>query len=178
MDEVEAKVTIPRSIPLLRSDITCIKLHGFADASLNGCSAVIHAVVRQGNEINQGVFVSKSRLSKRDLIIPRLELVSCHLLSNLLSNSITVLDGMHISLTQVWTDSTVWLHWISGGGTYKQLETYRVRKINEKEHNWRHVLTAETLQILGAEGPYDLQETQEEKDRNRCHCEHSRGIPL
>jgi hypothetical protein len=32
-----------------------------------------------------------------------------------------------------WLDSLVALHWIKGGGTYKQFVSNRVRKINEKD---------------------------------------------
>eukprot|EP00794_Sanderia_malayensis_P020984 gene20984-biopygen15490 len=83
LQTLPGEVKVPRSIPVTREQITLVELHGFADASILGCCAVVFAVVRQGDNTNQGLLVSKSRLSKKDLTIPRLELVSCHMLSNI-----------------------------------------------------------------------------------------------
>lgn len=154
----EFKIT--RSIPLRQSDITAVELHGFADASEQGCSAVVYALVRQGSYVNQQILVAKSRLSKRDLTIPRLELVGSHMLSNLLSNTAKALESLSIVLKQAWTDSTVCLHWIVGMGTYKQFVTNRVRKIKEKGHNWRHVPTSENPADIGSRGFIKLQENE------------------
>ena len=158
------EVKIPRSIPLRKSDITGIELHGFADASLNGCAAVIYAIVRQGSDVNQHILVAKSRLSKRDLTIPRLELVSCHMLSNLLLNTAEALEGLNIVCKQAWTDSTVCLYWILGGGAYKQFVTNRVRKIKQHQDNWRYVSTGENPADIGSRGALKLQENAKWKE--------------
>ena len=51
-----------------------------------------------------------------------------------------------------WLDSTVALHWIRGNGKYKQFVRNRVRKIREKEINWRHVPTKENPADMGSRG--------------------------
>ncbi len=132
LKNLSSELTVPRSIPVKREDITAIELHGFSDASGQGCSAVIYAVVKQGDDTKQGILVSKSRLAKRDLTIPRLELVSCHMVANLLANTIKALEQFGVAGKYAWADSTVCLHWIQGDGAYKQFVTKRVKKIKEK----------------------------------------------
>jgi len=81
------EILIPRCIPQYKDEITSIELHGFSDASISGCCATVYAVVKQEEEVAQGLLVAKSRLAKRDLTIPRLELVGCHMTTNLLQNT-------------------------------------------------------------------------------------------
>ena len=58
----KAKIELPRSIPLVQDSITAIDLHVFADTSIVGNSAVVHAVVvvYQPNSVSQGLVTSKS----------------------------------------------------------------------------------------------------------------------
>ena len=63
--------------------IAAVDLHVFADASIVTSCAVVYTVVHQPSITNQGLVGSKSRISKKNLIIPRLELVSAHMASNL-----------------------------------------------------------------------------------------------
>ena len=65
-------------------DIKAIDLHAFGDASGKGVSSVVYAVTEQQSGINQGIVASKSRLAKKGLTIPRLELVAGHMSTNLL----------------------------------------------------------------------------------------------
>jgi hypothetical protein len=133
-------------------------LHGFADASLLGCCAVIYAVVKQAGVISQGFLISKTRLDKRDLTIPRLELVSCHMLSNLLHITFKVLSHIHIAGVFAWSDSTVCLQWIQGQGRYKQFVAIRVEKINEKEGIvWKYVPSKENPADIGSRESSDLE---------------------
>ena len=148
---------VPRSIPSKRENITTIELHEFSDASGQGCSAVIYAVVKQGGNTNQGILVSKSRLAKRDLTIPRLELGICHMVANLLANTIKALEQFEIAKTYEWTDSSVCLHWIQGDGAYKQSVTNRLRKITEKGFEWRHVPTLDNPADIGSRCSTSLQ---------------------
>ena len=48
----------------------------FGDARLLGACAVAYAVIQQPSGIKQGLISSKSRLPKKQLTIPRLELVA------------------------------------------------------------------------------------------------------
>ena len=63
-----------------------IDLHLFTDASSSACSAVAIAVVEQNSRKVKGLLVSKSRLSKRNTSIPRLEFISGHMGANLARN--------------------------------------------------------------------------------------------
>ena len=76
------KIEIPRSVALNKGSITAVNLHVFGDASIVASYAVVYAVVHEPSATNQGLVVSKSRISKKNLIIPRLELVSAHMASN------------------------------------------------------------------------------------------------
>ena len=87
LDSLPSVLTFPRSIPRERASITEIHIHGFADASILGCCGVIYVVAKQGELVSRGLLVSKARLAKRNLTIPRLELVSCHMVCNLIHNT-------------------------------------------------------------------------------------------
>ena len=63
------------SIPEYREPIDEIELHSFGDASGSGVSAAVHAVVKQRSGASVGLIAAKSRLAKKNLTIPRLELV-------------------------------------------------------------------------------------------------------
>ena len=41
-----------------------IYTHGFTDASILGCCAVVYVVTKQGELVSQGLLVSKVRLAK------------------------------------------------------------------------------------------------------------------
>ena len=71
--------------------MTAIYQHVFGDASiLSNCSAV-YAVVNQPSITSKELLVSKNRLSKKDLTVPMLELVSAHMVSNLVTNVMSAL---------------------------------------------------------------------------------------
>ena len=67
------KIEIPRSTSTRETNID---IHLFSDASMNGVWTVQYAVIYQPNKISQGLITSKSRLAKRNLTIPRLELIA------------------------------------------------------------------------------------------------------
>ena len=74
--------------------------------------------MNQPSVISQGLVASKSRISKRDLTIPRLELVSTHMACNLISNVKPDLKNQNVRSVTGWTDSTVVLYWLNGQGSY------------------------------------------------------------
>ena len=158
LKNLPVQLKMPRAIPREIGVIVELILHGFADASLLGCCAVIYAVIKQAGVISQGFLISKTRLAKRDLTIPRLELVSCHMLSNLLHNTFKVLSHIQIAGVFAWSDSTVCLQWIQGQGRYKQFVANRVEKINEKEEIvWKYVPSKENPADIGSRGSSDLE---------------------
>ena len=102
-----AKLKIPRSIPTVKLKVTKINLHVFADASKSGVDAALYAVVHQENKISQGLLGSNSRLAKKNLTIPRLELVAAHMAANIYENARKALRRFPITQTVAWLDSTV-----------------------------------------------------------------------
>ena len=144
---------IPRSLAPHQEPISTITLHAFGDASKVGVSAVVYAVVEQEHGTTQGLVCSKSRLAKRNLSIPRLELVAGHMAVNLLSNVANEIDRRVVSSTYCWLDSTVALYWINGQGEYRQFVANRVAKIQSHTRvEWRHVPTKQNPADVGSRG--------------------------
>ena len=73
-----------------------IDLHVFGDASILANCVAVYAVVYQPNITKKGLLVSKYLISKKDVTIPRLELVSMHMGSNLVFNVLSVLKTYNI----------------------------------------------------------------------------------
>jgi hypothetical protein len=86
------QVSTPRSLVRFREEIESIELHAFGDASGEGVSIAVYAIVHQPSGVSQGLVAAKSRLAKRGLTIPRLELVSAHMAANLVGNVQRALD--------------------------------------------------------------------------------------
>ena len=126
-------VSLPRSIPEFKVYIQKIDLHAFEDASKDGVCAAVYSLVHQSSSISQGLLHSKSRLSKQDLTIPRLELVGCHRSVDLLYNEKKALTGYLVDKLVAWNDSSTALHWIRGNGNYKQFVKNHTDKIREKK---------------------------------------------
>ncbi len=153
LNRLPEMVYLPRSIPRFREPIDEIELHAFGDASGSGIAAVVYAIVKQSAGISTGLVAAKSRLAKKSLTIPRLELVSAHMATNLVDNVQSALEGYPVNLVYGWLDSLVALHWIRGGGSYKQFVSNRVRKINEKDYIiWRHVSSERNPADRGSRG--------------------------
>ena len=151
--QLPTHVAVPRSIPTFQEDIGSIVLHAFGDASGKGVAAVVYAVVNQPSGTTQGLVSAKARLAKQGLTIPRLELVSAHMASNLVDNVRKALDGFPVQETYCWLDSTVALHWIKGGGEHKQFVANRVQKIQSKpDIQWRYVPTECNPADVGSRG--------------------------
>ena len=115
-----------------------------------GCCAVIYVVMKRSDIVSQGLLVSKARWAKCDLTIPRLELVSCHMVCNLIHNVRQVLSHLPVTGVYAWSDLTVCLQWINGQGNYKQFVLNRVKKINEKQIMWMYVPTHENPEDIGS----------------------------
>ena len=74
-DPLSLKNQTPRSFALNKESITVLDLHVFGDAIIVASSVVIYAVVHQPSVTNQGLVITKSRISNKNLTIPRLEFV-------------------------------------------------------------------------------------------------------
>ena len=133
--------------------VTSLDLHVFGDASVLANCAAVYAVITQPNSINQGLVTSKSRISKKNLTIPRLELVSAHMSANLVTNVKLAIQNQNVKSVTGWTDSTVVLYWLNQKGNYKQFVGNRVDKIREKDFiKWYYVPTKENPADLGSRG--------------------------
>ena len=133
--------------------IEAIDFHVFSDASIIGTAVALYAVIYQSSGTSQGLVAAKSRLSKKNLTIPRLELVAMHMAANLCNNIKDSLEEQPIRKFYGWTDSSVALHWTRGRGSYKQFVSNRVNKIREKDFiSWRHVPTDRNPVDISSQG--------------------------
>ena len=148
---------MPRSIPGGVNDLTGVHLHVFADASKTACSAVVIAVIEHSSGVVKGLLTSKSRISKRNTTIPRLELISGHMAANIAKNINTALQRWAIKSITIWMDSMTALYWICNPGKpWKVFVSNRVRKISEITNNlkitWKYCPTYMNLADLGSRG--------------------------
>eukprot|EP00794_Sanderia_malayensis_P000965 gene965-biopygen216 len=147
------RIEIPRSVTPIKEEVTSIDLHAFGDASGQGVSAAVYAVVNQESSVNQGLLVSKSRLAKKGLTIPRLELIAGQMATSLIDNVKQALKGQPVKSCTSWLDSSVALHWVRGLGNYKQFVHNRVKQIQSKDYiTWRHVPTNDNPADIGSRG--------------------------
>ena len=113
---------MPRQINLGQDVSEMIDIHVFADESLLGTCAVAYAVTRQSSGAKKGLITTKSRLSKRQLTIPRLELVATLMVANLADNIQNSLPNYNIREVYGWPYSTV-----EGSESNKQFVHDRVK---------------------------------------------------
>ena len=147
------KNKISRSVALNKKSITAVNLHAFGGVSIVASCGVVYAVVNQPSVTNQGLVVSKSCISEKNLTIPILELVSAHIASNLIENVKAAVKHCNIRSVTGWTDSTVVLYWLNRRGIYKQFEANRVINILEKGYiKWYYVPTKQNPGDIGSRG--------------------------
>ena len=98
-NETTNKSKSTKKIRLSNESLNVIDIHVFGDASLLGTCAVAYAVIQQPFGIKQGLIASKSRLSKKQITIPRLESVAAQMETNLAKSMRTSLPNHngHIS---------------------------------------------------------------------------------
>ena len=149
--QLPESISVPRCVSM--KAVKDIQLHGFGDASKYGCCVTIYVVASDGVETTQGLLTSKVRVAKKNLTILRLELISGHMVANMLDNIRSVLKRYPITSCHGWLDSTVALYWIQDHNQYKQFVANRVRKIREKKDiSWKHVPTDQNPSDQGSRG--------------------------
>ena len=150
--KLPSEVTVPGPTAPFQEPVQSLEIHGFGDASGGGLCAAVYTVTRQSSGVTQELLAAKARLAKKGLTIPRLELIACHMATNLVTNTSRALSHIpHVK--HCWTDSMVALWWIQGQGQYKQFVTNRVAKIRRGEGiEWRYVPTTENPADLGSRG--------------------------
>ena len=109
-------VRVPRSVARGVGRVQAVHLHVFADASNIACSAVTTAVIEGTTGVVKGLPTSKSRISKRNTSMARLELVSGQMAANMVRNLHKALKRWPIVSTTVWMDSMVALYRITNPG--------------------------------------------------------------
>ena len=135
---------IPRSIPIHRESITSVDMHVFGDASIVANCAAVYVVVNQPPAISQSLAASKSRISKKNLTVLRLQLVS----TNMTWNLISALKNQKVRSVTGWANSTIVLYWLNGQGSCKQLIQKRVNKILERDDINCSVFRLERIQMI------------------------------
>jgi hypothetical protein len=150
-------VKVPRAITKKSDVIEGIQLHLFADASNLACCAVTVAVVEHKSGTVKGLLTSKSRISKKNTTIPRLELVSGQMAANMARNLYHALLRLPVKSIIIWMDSMVALYWLSNPGKpWKTFVTNRVKKIAEITNEiglvWKYCPSSENLADLGSRG--------------------------
>ena len=131
--DIVNKVEIARSLTPKQEPINSLDLHIFGDASIFGNFAVADAAVSQPSKVNKSLVASKWRLSKKDITIPRLEVIATPMVANRAANIKAALKAFNIRSVIGWTDSTAVLHWLKDQGKYKALVENRVKKFLSHE---------------------------------------------
>ena len=148
------QVQVPCSLAGFKEAIEAIDLHACRGTNGAGTSAAVYAVVYQAFGVIQGLLAAKSQLAKKGLTIPRLELVSAHMVANLAENVKNALEGQLVRSVHGWLHCTVALHWIRReGSAYKQFVANLVNKIRDKAYiQWRHVGKNQNPADIGSRG--------------------------
>ena len=97
-----------RALVQYQGPINSISLHVFGDASGVGVAAAAFTVVSQPSCVTQGIVAAKARLAKQGLTIPRLELVACHMATNMATNVREALEGYPVDQVYCWLN---WITW-------------------------------------------------------------------
>ena len=134
---------IPRCYFPIDRHIVDTEIHGFSDASELAYAAVVYIrTVDTEGDVHTSIVISKTKVAPiKRLTIPRLELCSAHLLSQLISHVRSILS---IPLNKVfaWTDSTVVIHWLAGNPhRFKTFVGNRVSDVVDlvPPNRWKHV---------------------------------------
>ena len=127
------------------NEVKNVYINGFCDASKNGYAAVIYINGHAPNNKNVGnIVMCKTKVAPvKPMSIPRLELLSCLLLSQLLNKVLLCLQTIiNIHRFTCWSDSLDSIHWIKGLNKswpkFVQSRVEKIRDIVPPEH-WRHI---------------------------------------
>ena len=150
-------ITVPRSIMTGIADTKAVHLLVFADASSLVCCAATVTLVEHESGLIKGLLMSKSGISKRGILIARLELISGHMAANLEQNICHALKRWPVETVTVWMDSMVALYWIlNPGKSWKVFVVNRVRKMaritEEVGIQWKYCPTERNLADIGSRG--------------------------
>ena len=93
-----------------------IELLAFCGSSEEAYAASVYARVTQNSDSHVRLVTSKSRVAPLDKqTVPRLELLSCLILSRLMNSVVDTLSPLaELEVLRCWTDSIAALYWIEG----------------------------------------------------------------
>ena len=143
--EVISSITVPRYCFKEQDEIAkYVTLHGFSDSSQVAYSAVIYAQVKTKEGWMSKLITSKAKVAPiKKLTIPRLELLGCLLLANLMHKVVQEFkDVLIVEKICYWTDSEISLSWIKNSKRdWKLWVQHRVSKIQElsNKNDWSHI---------------------------------------
>ena len=145
---------VPRSLVRQCNEVKSVDLHLFADASNLACSAATIALVKQDTGTVPGLLAPKTRISKRNTTMFRLELVAGHMAANMANNVQQALTRWPVGSITIWMDSTVARYWLMiPGNSWKVFVANRVRRIateTEKLNiSWKYCPTYKDIANLG-----------------------------
>ena len=115
--EKAGEINIPRHyFGEKKEKATEIELHGFCDSSQTSYAAAVYAKYESEGTTKVSLVMSKTRVAPiSKLPIPRLELMSCLILSRLMESVKEALKPIvKIKNTHYWSDSVTALYWIKG----------------------------------------------------------------
>ncbi|XP_045462357.1 uncharacterized protein LOC123672321 [Harmonia axyridis] len=120
------------------------QIHAFCDASEKAYAGVIYFRVQQNSKVNVFFVCAKTKVAPlKSISVPRLELCAAVLLSNLLSEVLTIFDNkIKFSNVYAYTDSMIVVHWIkSSPHKWKTFVSNRVTHIQDKipPASWQHI---------------------------------------
>ena len=135
---------IPRRLVTKNELGHSLELHVFCDASENAYAAAVYSRVLVDNVFQTALLASKSRVAPlKPLTVPRLELCGALLGAELITSVQCAFADMPYEVSIfAWTDSTVFLSWISQPpNTWKTFVRNRVAKIQTlvPSDRWGHV---------------------------------------
>ena len=125
------------------SDVENMQLHGFADTSATAYACVIYLrILLKNGEIITSFISSKTKIAPiKKVCIPRLELMACVILINLMTVVKESMVDYVISNTFCWGDSTDCLFWIGRQDkvwcTFVQRRVERIREASPMTI-WNH----------------------------------------
>ena len=138
--------SVPRYLFGDQHNVTELELHGFCDASIQAYSAAVYVRSSKNDNIVTNLLTAKSKIvPNRKLTVPKLELMSCLLLSRLIV-SVRKALSVQVKISDVvsWSDSKVSLYWVKS--VTKKWKIWVENRVSEIRENvgvdcWRYVPT-------------------------------------
>ena len=128
----------------VREEIYSVTLHGFCDSSLGVYCGVLYLQIKTAIGIRVCFLAAKPKVAPlKEMTIPRLELLGCVLLSDLIQQvNLAICERVAINRKFYWTDSEVALCWIKGKTRrwkpWVENRVVKIRKVALCDY-WRHV---------------------------------------